>query len=116
MKTIIAGSRTITDYNILLKALDESFMKDDISEIVCGKAKGVDTLGERYGKENNIQIKYFIPDWDNFGKSAGYKRNLQMGEYADNAIILWDEESKGTKHMIDIMKRFKKEIFIYITK
>ncbi len=117
MKTIIAGSRDITNYNVLLKALDESFMKDDISEIVCGKAKGVDTLGERYGKENNIPVIPFPAEWDKYGnKSAGPIRNRQMAEYADRALVIWDGKSPGSKNMIKTMKQLKKEVFEYIYK
>ena len=46
----------------------------------------------------------FPADWDKHGKSAGYKRNLEMAENADALIAFWDGESRGTKHMIDIAK------------
>lgn len=36
------------------------------------------------------------PDWS-LGKGAGHKRNTQMAEYADGAIIFWDGKSKGSK-------------------
>lgn len=55
-------------------------------------------------KENNYNIKYFYADWDLYGKSAGYKRNIEMGNYADALIAFWDYKSKGTKHMIDYAK------------
>ena len=42
----------------------------------------------------------FLADWDQFGKSAGYKRNIQMAEHADALIAIWDGKSKGTMHMI----------------
>ena len=52
MKCIIAGSRTINDYDILVKAIKESGFA--ISEIVSGEAAGPDTIGITYGnKEGN---------------------------------------------------------------
>lgn len=112
MRTIIAGSRTIEDYGCLLNAIKQS--KINISTIVSGTANGVDKLGERYGTENNIPILKFPADWDNLGKSAGYKRNETMSENADALIVLWDSVSKGTKHMIDIAKRKKLKICLFI--
>ena len=38
---------------------------------------------------------------EKFGKSAGFRRNEQMAEFADALIAFWDGKSHGTKHMID---------------
>ena len=42
MKTIIAGSRTIVDYQALLDAVVDSNF--DITEVVSGGARGVDMV------------------------------------------------------------------------
>lgn len=104
MKVIIAGSRTFNNYELLCESLKDI----NISEIVCGGARGADSLGEKYAKEHNIPIKYFYPQWDLLGKKAGMIRNQEMGSYADFLVAFWDGESKGTKHMIEYMKRINK--------
>lgn len=109
MKTIIAGSRGFDDYEEL-KQIMEAFR--DTTEVVSGCAKGADTLGERWAAENNIPVKQFPADWKQYGKRAGYLRNRQMGEYADMLIAFWDGESKGTEHMINIMRELDKFITI----
>jgi hypothetical protein len=111
MKTIIAGSRQITNYQTLLNALKENPFP--ITEVVSGHAKGVDTLGEQYGKTNNIPVIIFPANWGQFGKQAGIMRNLQMAEYAEALIAIWDGTSKGTKHMIDVAKRKGLKVYIY---
>lgn len=111
MKLIIAGSRDITDYKILLEAI--RYYKVKPTEIVCGKARGVDTLGEEFGKRNNIPIKYFPADWS-LGNSAGHIRNRQMGDYADALLAIWDGKSRGTKGMIDYAKSKGLKVFVYI--
>lgn len=113
MKVIIAGSRNITDYRLLKMCLSKTIF--NITEIVCGKAKGVDSLGERYAEEQNIICTYFPADWNKYGLRAGYIRNTEMGRYADSLIAIWDGRSKGTIHMIDIMKKLNKpyEVFLY---
>lgn len=112
MKTIIAGSRDVTEYNWVRIAVEESGF--EITEVVSGGARGVDRLGERYAKENDISIKRFIPDWDGLGKKAGHVRNREMGDYADALIAIWDGVSKGTKGMIDYANNKGLEVYVLI--
>ena len=102
MKVIIAGGRNFNDYNKLRESCDNILVNQKDVEIVSGTAAGADTLGERYAQEKGYEVKKFPAQWDLYGKSAGYKRNQQMAEYADGLIAFWDGKSKGTKHMIDI--------------
>jgi len=110
-KVIIAGSRDFYDYDLLKKKCDE-IIKEEKVEILSGTARGTDRLGERYSKENGHELSQYPADWDKYGKSAGYKRNLQMAENADTLIAFWNGESPGTKHMIDISRKKKLRIFI----
>lgn len=103
MKVIIAGSRSIKDYLIVKQAIKSSGFI--ITEIVSGTAQGVDRLGESWAFQNGILVKRFFPDWDKYGRSAGYRRNVEMAEYADALIAIWDGKSRGTKHMIDIANK-----------
>lgn len=109
MKVIVAGSRNFNNYNLLEKILDEfNSQVQSIDEIVCGEARGADSLGRRWAEKNNIPVKSFPAQWEKFGKSAGFLRNRQMGDYADYLIAFWDGQSKGTKHMIDYMREAQK--------
>lgn len=115
-KVIIAGGRDFNDYNLLKSKCDFYLSKiDEEIEIVCGGAKGADSLGEKYAKEKGLSIRYFYADWDLYGKSAGYRRNVEMGNYADALIAFWDGKSKGTKHMIDyaLMKKINVRVVKY---
>jgi glycerophosphoryl diester phosphodiesterase len=111
MKTIIAGSRTIVDPRIIAKAISASGMY--VTEVVCGMAAGVDTLGLRWAKSRSIPVKLFPAGWDKYGKRAGYLRNQEMAKYADALIAVWNGESKGTRHMIEIAKKEKLQVFVY---
>jgi len=108
--TIIAGSRSCTDYEELKYAVGCATWK--IKKIISGGAKGVDKLGERFAKENNLPLEIYPADWKRYGKSAGYKRNLLMAEKADALIALWDGKSKGTNHMIDIANTKRLNILV----
>lgn len=112
MKLIIAGSRTVTDMVHLKAAFAASgFDVLEISEVVSGCAKGVDTLGEEWAKENGIPVTQMPPEWlDRHAikdKGAGRRRNVSMAKYAhaekDGALLAVMEYygTPGTKHMIN---------------
>ena len=112
MKVIIAGGRDFTDYTLLKEFADRVLSQSTDIEIVSGTANGADKLGERYAKEKGYPVKQFPADWDKYGKSAGFKRNKQMAEYADALIAFWDGKSRGTKSMIQLAKLFNLKIRI----
>jgi hypothetical protein len=130
MRIIIAGGREFNDIELLERSChdifrtlaDEGLLTNDIRvdipnmEIVCGKARGADTLGEDFGKRYGIKIKYFPANWDAYGKSAGYIRNKEMAKYAkeDDCVLIafWDKKSKGTKHMIDLANNENLRVFV----
>ena len=100
MRVIIAGSRDITDYNLVEEAVKESGITP--TEIISGGARGVDRLGEQYAERNNLKCTVMPADWHKYGKRAGYIRNDRMAENADALIAVWDGKSKGTANMIGI--------------
>jgi hypothetical protein len=99
MKTIIAGGR-----DNYLTSKDYTYLDTlEITEVVSGGARGIDTDGEIYAKARDIPLKIFPADWNRFGKSAGYRRNAEMAKYADSVVLF--EGGKGTNHMYDIAVR-----------
>lgn len=110
MKVVIAGPRTVHDFELLVETINQSGY--DITEVVSGTARGVDTMGEKWATAHNIPVKRMYPDWNQFGNSAGVIRNKQMAVYADAAVVLWDGESRGTRNMIENMIRLKKPYFV----
>lgn len=121
MKVIIAGTRykdkaskiPFDDYSLVVKAVRQSGF--DITEVVSGKAIGVDSLGEKYARVNDIPLESRPADWNKHGKAAGPIRNREMAKYADAAIIVWDGESNGTRNMINEMIRHNKPYYIAMT-
>ena len=123
MKVIVAGSRHITDYQLVSQVISNTLAKYNIqiTEIVSGCAAGPDTLGEQWALENGVRVEPFEALWDDltipgavikrnkWGKEynvlAGYQRNERMAEYGDVLIAIWDGKSHGTKDMIDRAKK-----------
>jgi len=112
LKVIIAGSRGITNYQLLEVIMKNYPDADNIWEVVSGTARGVDILGEKWSILNNRELKKFPADWEQYGRSAGYKRNVQMSEYADQAIVIILDHSKGSEHMAKIMHDCNKPVMV----
>jgi hypothetical protein len=112
MKTIIAGSRQFVNANILYAGIGKT--EWTITEVVSGGARGIDSLGERWAAANNIPVKLFLANWKVHGNSAGYKRNVEMANYAEALLAIWDGRSPGTAHMISIAKDKGLRIYVYL--
>lgn len=115
MRTIIAGSRDILDYKIVLRAIRKSIEISGIrpTVIISGGAKGVDRLGEKFAKEFEFPLELYNAEWDKYGNRAGFVRNEQMALVADALIAIWDGESKGTMHMINLAKKYGVKTYVY---
>ena len=100
MKVIIAGSREIKDLNVDA-AVTASGFRSQIDEVVSGGATGVNRAGEDWAALSRIPVKVFPAEWAQFGKSADTKRNVQMVEYADALIMIWNGRSTGIRSLRD---------------
>lgn len=121
MKVIVAGSRTITDYEIVEEAINQSGFQIDIvisgGQVTRDKAGkpigGVDWLGECWAEKYGIPIHVFPAKWELHGRKAGPLRNQEMVDRAHALIAIWDGQSRGTA---DIIKRAEAKgipIFIF---
>ena len=113
MITIIAGSRSCIEYTDVLQAIYHCPWR--VTKVISGGARGADALGEKWAYRNNVPYVIVYAEWEKYGKSAGYKRNEIMADMAKTLIALWDGESKGTKHMIDIAERKALDVFVWRT-
>jgi hypothetical protein len=112
MKVGVIGSRTFNDYDLMVQSLKGL----KITLVISGGAIGADSLAERYAKENNIQTKIFLPDWEKHGKRAGFLRNTDIVNESELIIAFWDKSSKGTKDSIEKAKKLGKKTIIINTK
>lgn len=113
MRLLIAGSRNLEPDLNYLDSLIKS-LPFTTTCIVSGGAKGVDTQAELWAKQAGLQHVIFYPGWLQHGKKyAGYVRNMNMADYADALLAIWDGKSPGTKHMINEMKARGKPVHVY---
>lgn len=109
MKLAIVGSRTFNDYAILASGI---LKFTTVSKIISGGAKGADHLAEDFAENWDIPIDIFKPDWDKYGKQAGFIRNQLIVDACDMVVAFWDGKSKGTQDTILKAKKAKKPTFI----
>lgn len=108
MKVAVIGSRTFKDYDRAKRILDLY----PITVIVSGGAKGADSIGEKYADERGLKKEIYKPDWDLFGKKAGFLRNTTIIENSDMIFAFWDGKSNGTKDSLDKAQKLKKTTLI----
>lgn len=89
----------------------DGFQITEASEIVSGKAKGIDTSGEWFADRVGLPVKSFPADWDKHNKAAGHIRNKQMADYADALLLIWDGESRGSSNMKQQMLELNKPVY-----
>lgn len=115
-KIIIAGTRDFTNAKAIEAVLRENLFragKCRATEIVAGMCRGPDLIGYWWAKKCGIPVKEFPADWDNLGKRAGPVRNIEMAQYADEAIVFWDTFSRGTGHLLTVMKELEKPVELF---
>jgi len=110
LRVIVAGSRKFHDFEMMCTRLDiiltRAFADEADITIISGTAGGADTLGERYAALRGLKLIRMPADWKRYGKSAGYKRNVEMAQTGTHLVAFWDgnKNHSGTFHMINIGK------------
>lgn len=98
MKAIIAGGRDIPEDQHYWPLLDHLRERHGIDEVVCGGARGGDTVGRLWAEARSIPVTMFPADWSKDGRAAGPIRNQRMAEYGEMLVAL--PGGRGTADML----------------
>ena len=82
MKVAVIGSRDLAEIDI------EKYIPDDVSEIVSGGARGIDTLAKEYAMQKKILYTEFLPQYSRYGRAAPIRRGSRSCA-VDKMSILW---------------------------
>ena len=113
MKLAVIGSRSFDNYTLLCGVLAPYL--PSITVIISGAAKGADSLAKRWALEHQKPLTEIIPDWKQYGRAAGPKRNTLIVDQADAVIAFWDNSSKGTQHVINYCLKQNKKLIVVNT-
>ena len=108
MKVAIIGSRDL--HMDIGKYIKKYVDVKNITLIISGGARGIDTLAEKYAIEHDIPMKIFYPEYENHGSNAPLRRNIDIVDMADIVVAFWDKESRGTKFVIDYARKSGKKL------
>lgn len=109
IRVAVVGSRDFPSQYIVERFVYE--LPPDVV-IVSGGARGVDTWAEQTAKHHGRTVDIYIPNWSAHGKSAGFIRNNTIVRNCDIVVAFWYNNSKGTKHTIQLAKYLKKPCVI----
>lgn len=112
----VVGSRRFLDSTLAFKVLDRAHAKFNIVKVVSGGAVGPDKFGEWWANKNGIEVLLHLPNWDAYGKSAGFIRNADIVRDSDFIIAFWDTISNGTKNTMDTAFKQGKRVFYFTPK
>ena len=111
MKIIIAGGRYFIPQKQHHIWLITKLKEIGCTEVICGMAKGADTFGMMVALQNGFEVLRFYANWDKYGKSAGYKRNIEMAKVADACILF--PGGRGTGHVKNIAIKHRLQLIEY---
>ena len=100
-RLVVAGSRGFDSYERLSAELDKYLKGRSNVTIISGTARGADRLGEKYAQEHGYKIEQVPAQWAKYHQGAGPIRNKQMVKTADAVLVFWDNESTGTRNIIE---------------
>lgn len=101
MRVLVCGGRDFADKSLLERTLSSL----GITEICHGAARGADTLAGQWAALHKIPVKEYPAQWNTWGKSAGYRRNVEMiQDFAPDKVVAFPG-GRGTQHMIDIARQ-----------
>ena len=118
-RVVVAGCRDYNNYEQAREFIElciNKIKKENEIVFLSGDCRGADALGIRFAKEGGFRIEHYPAQWQKYGKSAGPKRNEIMAQRCDFVICFWDGKSRGTRSMIDLAQKYKREIRIKMIK
>lgn len=131
MRLIVAGSRSIKDYNVTREAIITSGLWHEHGkkiEVVSGLADGPDTHGIWFADKAGLKKHEKPAKWDDikakgavvrygahgaYNALAGHWRNEEMAQMADCLLLIWDGKSTGSLDMLHRMIALDKRAILF---
>jgi len=97
MIVLVCGGRDYKDRGAVYRELDEL----QPTCVISGAARGADTFAKDWAILNKVNLILVPAKWDKYGKSAGYKRNVEMLTFNPDRVVAFPG-GKGTDMMVSL--------------
>lgn len=107
-KVLVCGDRNWEDIDTIRSELRSI---PNLEMVIEGNAPGADRLSRLVGVGDlNVPVLTVPADWTKYKKAAGPVRNRKMLDYKPDRVLAFHDnisESKGTKNMVELARKFK---------
>ncbi len=110
MKIAVVGSKDLQVEDL------GRYLPQGVTEIISGRARGIDTCARRYALAAGLKLTEILPAYDKYGRFAPIRRNQAIVDSADEVLAFWDGRSRGTRYVIGYCQKRKKRITVFIRK
>ena len=112
----IIGSRSIGNRSVVYQIINnhvkgilkKTKINFDNIVLITGGAKGIDSIAVEWAELNNLSYIVIKPDWKKYGKSAGFKRNVNIIKPASSVLAIVEDSSSGSMNSISLAKKLHK--------
>lgn len=81
--------------------------------IVSGGARGPDTWAAEIGRDMGFRVVEIRPNWEKYGRGAGFHRNTEIVRAADDVVAFWDQVSNGTFDTIKKAVELRRDLMVF---
>lgn len=109
-RVAVTGGRNYGDYRTVAYVLAREHKDQPFDVLICGMARGADSLCATWAHANSVTLAEFPADWDRHGRAAGPIRNQQMIDEGKPTELIAFPGGKGTADMTQRCRAAKLKI------
>lgn len=87
-------------------------LEGDIT-VVSGGAKGPDSWAVDRASQLGFSTVTIRPNWDKYGRGAGFHRNTEIVRAADDVVAFWDLQSNGTYDTMKKAVELRRDLLVF---
>lgn len=110
MRVLITGGRSFENRALLEKTLDSLHHEREITTLIHGAAKGVDTMAGEWRRTRKVDVIACPANWARYRRAAGPIRNKQMLVEHQPDLVVAFPGSTGTANMVTIAHKARVEV------
>lgn len=99
-RVLVCGGRDFEDLPLLDRKLDELHSARTFSHVLMGDATGADFMAMCWAGSHELPFTRYVAKWDDYGRSAGPRRNRTMLEHGKPDVVVAFPGGNGTADMV----------------